>query len=93
MNRKRKTFTGLVKFAVIVYSRLVVVFAHCEYEAVGIAAEDLNLNDHYPLCLDGYVFACHLDGDTYEDGDTYSGYKHPDDFAQPCSAFDYDDVI
>ena len=81
---RRKTFTGLVKFAVVAYGRIVVVFAHCEYEAVGIATEDPNLHEYYPRILGGYVYAQNLDEPASCD-DTFNGYDCPED--------DYDDTI
>jgi hypothetical protein len=85
MHRRKQRFTEPIKFAVVAYGETVVVFARCEYEAVEIATHDPNLREYYPLCFDGYVFARHLDGDVYEDPNTYDGYRHPDDFAQSCS--------
>lgn len=89
--RSERPLTEPVKFAVVIYGKVITVFAYCKYEAVGIATEDPNLNEHYPLCFDGYVYACNLDEDVYEDPDTYDGYKHPDDSA--CSTFEYDTEI
>lgn len=87
MHRRKQHYTEPVKFAVVIYNEVVAVFACCEYEAVGVVTKDPNLNEYSPLLFDGYVFACNLDGDGYEDSDTYDGYRHPDDETQPASYY------
>jgi hypothetical protein len=78
-HRREQRFTEPVKFAVVAYDGVMDVFACCQYEAVGIATEDPNLREYYPLCFDGYVFACHQDQSDNHNEDTYSGFPHPDD--------------
>jgi hypothetical protein len=85
-DRRKQKNTEPIKFAVVACGKVVAVFAKCEYEAVGIATKDPDLEDHYPFWYDGYVYVGNQD-ETYENLDTYDGYNHPDDIAQPASYY------
>lgn len=92
MRRRKQRFTEPVKFAVVAYDKVIAVFAHCEYEAVGIATNNPELDEYYPLSFDEYVFACSRE-DIYEDPDTYDGYRHLDDETQPASYYANEEEI